>query len=75
MAGVGSSVAVLVNDFSVGGSVFVRVVVEKAAGDDDSIGIDGEVGKDIGVGATAGVQETSPRTIANSNCFFNLPHI
>ena len=71
--GVSSSVAVFVSDISVGVGVFVGVVVKKAVGDDLSVGIDVKVGKDIVVGVTAGVQEPSPRTIANSNCFFNLP--
>lgn len=71
--GTGSSVAVVVNDILVGVDVFVGVVVEKAAGLAVSVGIDVDVGKDRVVGVTAGVQEPSPRTIANSNCFFNLP--
>jgi hypothetical protein len=71
--GAGSSVAVFVNDISVGVDVFVGVIVKKAVGHDVSVGIDVEVGKDIVVGVMAGVQEPSPRTIANSNCFFNLP--
>ena len=71
--GLGSSVGVFVNEISVGVGVFVGVVVKKAVGNDVSVGIDVEVGKDIVVGVTAGVQEPSPRTIANSNCFFNLP--
>jgi len=71
--GVGSSVAVFVKDISVGVGVFVGVVVKKAVGNDVPVGIDVEVGKDVVVGVTAGVQELSPKTIANSNCFFNLP--
>jgi len=58
---------------SVAVGVFVGVVVNEAVGNDISVGIDVEVGKDIVVGVTAGVQEPTSRTIANSNCFFNLP--
>ena len=71
--GLGSIVGVFAKDISVGVGVFVGVVVKKAVGNDVSVGIDVEVGKDIVVGVTAGVQEPSPRTIANSNCLFNLP--
>ena len=56
-----------------GVGVFVGVVVKKTVGNDVSVGIGVEVGEDIVVGVTAGVQEPSPRTITNSNCFFNLP--